>query len=675
MAQVNSFKAKSKKILAPSTHLLHVFLPLLLFLPSVKIQAQEMYAVINDGIATLYYDNLRWERSGDVRTISTVNRIFKYGEEVTKIVFDNSFSEARPTSTAFWFSGGLKSLKEIDGFEYLNTSNVTNMSCMFDGCSSLSTLDLSHFDTSNVTNMMAAFRGCSSLTTLDLSHFDTSNVTEMSSLFRECSSLTFIDMSHFDTKNVTNMSEMFNRCSSLTTLDLSHFDTRNVTNMVGVFRLCSGLTALDLSHFDTNNATTTMAYMFEGCSSLTTLDLSHFDTKNVTNMAGMFKGCSSLTALDLSHFDTSKVTEMSGLFLECSGLKDINLSNFNTQNVTAMVRMFSKCYSLECVDMSSFNTEGLDTSQPYRCTYAMFEDCIKLTTVTIGKYFSLFSDYTFYGCQNIRNINSHVENPFPFSTNIFGETVYKYATLNVPTNTKALYASTEGWKEFKTIIEVGSGNDNDELEPISEADNTDYGNGGGINDDTDLNGNVIGNIYYNISDENGEYSSTEGCIILKKSSTDNSMEGKDLFDEELKINFTGIIFMVQGNGTIKVNAETVGSMTLKVKIGNNQPVTMELEGKMKASFPYTVTEPTYVYIYGGETASANARGMRRAESTENALKIYGIEWSESDIPSHVEAIRETSLSDTPIIYNLQGQRMQSTSRGINIVNGKKIFVK
>ena len=622
MAQVNSFKAKSKKILAPSTHLLHVFLPLLLFLPSVKIQAQEMYAVINDGIATLYYDNLRWERSGDVRTISTVNRIFKYGEEVTKIVFDNSFSEARPTSTAFWFSGGLKSLKEIDGFEYLNTSNVTNMSCMFDGCSSLSTLDLSHFDTSNVTNMMAAFRGCSSLTTLDLSHFDTSNVTEMSSLFRECSSLTFIDMSHFDTKNVTNMSEMFNRCSSLTTLDLSHFDT-----------------------------------------------------KNVTNMAGMFKGCSSLTALDLSHFDTSKVTEMSGLFLECSGLKDINLSNFNTQNVTAMVRMFSKCYSLECVDMSSFNTEGLDTSQPYRCTYAMFEDCIKLTTVTIGKYFSLFSDYTFYGCQNIRNINSHVENPFPFSTNIFGETVYKYATLNVPTNTKALYASTEGWKEFKTIIEVGSGNDNDELEPISEADNTDYGNGGGINDDTDLNGNVIGNIYYNISDENGEYSSTEGCIILKKSSTDNSMEGKDLFDEELKINFTGIIFMVQGNGTIKVNAETVGSMTLKVKIGNNQPVTMELEGKMKASFPYTVTEPTYVYIYGGETASANARGMRRAESTENALKIYGIEWSESDIPSHVEAIRETSLSDTPIIYNLQGQRMQSTSRGINIVNGKKIFVK
>ena len=56
------------------------------------------------------------------------------------------------------------------------------MSSMFDGCRSLTSLDLSHFDTSQVTSMGSMFDGCSSLTSLDLSHFDTSQVTSMGSM-------------------------------------------------------------------------------------------------------------------------------------------------------------------------------------------------------------------------------------------------------------------------------------------------------------------------------------------------------------------------------------------------------------------------------------------------------------------------------------------------------------
>ncbi|MBR0048465.1 MAG: hypothetical protein IJP74_03975 [Prevotella sp.] len=47
---------------------------------------------------------------------------------------------------------------------------------------------------------------------------------------------------------------------------------------------------------------------------------------------------------------------------------------------------------------------------------------------------------------------------------------------------------------------------------------------------------------------------------------------KDPFGEDVRSNFTGIIFMVSaGKGTIKVNAETTGGMLLKVKIGNDEP--------------------------------------------------------------------------------------------------------
>lgn len=661
MAQVNSFKAKGKKILVPSNRLTQWLLLVILLLSSVNAIAQEMYAVLVDGIATFYYDNNRSAREGLVFSIEN-KQIFEipYNETVKIVIIDDSFSNARPTSTAGWF-GLLQNLKTIEGLEKINTSNVTDMNCMFSDCQSLTSLNLSNFDTKNVINMHRMFASCSSLTSLDLSNFDTSNVTDMSSMFNDCKSLSNLDLSKFDTSNVTDMWGLFGYCGSLTSLNLSTFNTSNVTNMWYMFTGCSSLTSLDLSKFDTSNVTD-MGDMFNGCSSLTSLDLGNFDTSNVTNMRNMFSFCSSLTSLDLNNFDTSNVTNMNFMFRNCSSLTGLDLSDFDTSNVTNMSYMFFYCNNLTSLDLSNFDTSSITSIG------SMFNNCSSLQSITIGEKFLNLPHFN--DCRNLIEINSLIKEPQTIAADCFQTEVKNNATLNVCVGTKTLYEATEGWKDFKNIVE--------KFIVPSDGDNTDFVNGE-ISDETDLNGNAIGNIYYNISDENGEYSSAEGCIILRKPTTDEQMNdvvGMDLFGEDLKNNYTGIIFMVQaGSGTIKVNAETVGNMTLKVKIGNNAPVTMELEGKMKASFPYTVAEPTYVYIYGGETASANARAMRRAEATENALKIYGIEWSESDTPTHVEAIRETSPSDMPTIYNLQGQRMQSTSRGINIVNGKKIIVK
>ena len=587
---------------------------LVLVLGNIKAQANEPYGVLVDSTLTIYYDDLRDSREG-VTFDMYKNSYFpawydtEYVKSITKVVFDSSIVNYRPTCLSYLFYG-CSLLNEIDGILLLNTRNVTKMSEMFCKCSSLTNLDLSNFNTSNVTDMSGMFCGCSRLESLDLSGFDTSNVTKMEWMFGGCSSLTSLDLSSFNTSNVTYTDGMFSGCSSLTSLDLSNFNTSNVTGMLR---------------------------MFEGCSSLTSLDLSNFNTSNVTNMKNMFYGCSRLESLDLSAFDTSKVTDMTWMFYECSSLTKLDLSNFDTSKVTDMSGMFYGCSRLESLDL--------------------------------GKSFTKFPENLFYYCDSISSLTTLIEEPFDIPSNCFTDNVKANATLRVPNGTVELFKAAGGWKEFVHITD-GKG-----LDPIDKDDNADYGNGNEIDDETDLNGNIIGNIYYNISDEKGEYSSTEGCIILRHSSADDSMEGKDLFGEDLKNCFTGIIFMVQaGSGTIKVNAETVGNMTLKVKIGSSTPITMELEGKMKASFPYSVTEPTYVYIYGGETKAANARGLRAANS-DNALKIYGIEWSESDTPTHVEAIRETSPSDTPVIYNLQGQRMQSTSRGINIVNGKKFIVK
>ena len=54
------------------------------------------------------------------------------------------------------------------------------------------------------------------------------NVTDMSYMFNKCSSLISLNLSSFNTNNVTDMSYMFKLCSSLISLDLSSFNTNNV---------------------------------------------------------------------------------------------------------------------------------------------------------------------------------------------------------------------------------------------------------------------------------------------------------------------------------------------------------------------------------------------------------------------------------------------------------------
>ena len=54
---------------------------------------------------------------------------------------------------------------------------------MFNGCSSVTSLDLSMFDTSEVRDMNNMFYGCTALETLDISSFDMSKVTSYTGMF------------------------------------------------------------------------------------------------------------------------------------------------------------------------------------------------------------------------------------------------------------------------------------------------------------------------------------------------------------------------------------------------------------------------------------------------------------------------------------------------------------
>lgn len=282
----------------------------------------------------------------------------------------------------------------VDGKKVSVTEPVlTNLFGRNEGTDFVS-LNLSGLDTSTVTNMSGLFEGCSGLTELDISGIDTSKVTNMSYMFSGCSRLTSLGVSGFDTSKVTDMDYMFCDCSGLTELSLSNFNTSNVNYMRSVFNGCSGLRMLDLSNFDTTNVIT-MNGMFYECCSLLTLDLKHFNTTNVTNMGVMFSRCSNLNLLDVSRFETKKVTDMSGMFARCTSLSKLNISNFDTENVTHMGQMFSDCSSLSELDVSSFNTINV------MYMGGMFYNCSNLTELDISRWdMTNVADTTnmFYNC-------------------------------------------------------------------------------------------------------------------------------------------------------------------------------------------------------------------------------------------------------------------------------------
>ena len=320
-------------------------------------------------------------------------------KKIKKVVFDASFANARPTSCYMWFYG-CENLTTIEGFEYFNTENVTNMRHMFGYCTSLKSLDLTNFNTENVTDMYYMFYRCTSLESLDLTNFNTAKVTNMTAMFYKCFALKTIYASDkFVTDQVTEGTGMFSDCLNLKDYTNSKEDhTYANFGPTGYFTygrgyaMFDGVTgtltfgykgvkpegAYDLNEGDNtpewisknsyvkkvvfdasfaNTRPTSFFSWFRGCENLTTIEgIEYLNTENVENMSSMFRDCYALESLDLSSFNTAKVTSMSRMFYICKALTTIYASDkFVTNKVTNGNDMFYGCEKLNGYDGSKTN--------------------------------------------------------------------------------------------------------------------------------------------------------------------------------------------------------------------------------------------------------------------------------------------------------------------------------
>ena len=321
---------------------------------------------------------------------------------INEVTFYNTIS---PKTTMEWFYN-CNNLTKINNTENLNTSNVTNMSAMFSGCSNLASLDVQYFDTSNVTTMHNMFNGCSKLTNLDLSNWNTPKILSRYQMFYNCSKLTNISVnSTWKTilNNIDN-TDMFYGCDN-TYIDVKETNIGNNTkiepsdiyvtlyddgtlgfsntnenissktvskeygNIKGLTYTSENVpwyakrTSIQEVTFYNTIAPTTTFQWFYGCSNLTKINnIENLNTCNVTIMQTMFSGCANLASLDVHNFDTSNVTNMRNIFYDCSKLTNLNLSNWNTSKVVNMFQMFYNCSKLTNISVNSTWKAIIDTN-------------------------------------------------------------------------------------------------------------------------------------------------------------------------------------------------------------------------------------------------------------------------------------------------------------------------
>ena len=580
-----------------------------------------------------------------------------------------------------------KNISNLSGIEYftaltdlkcwnnqltsLNVSNntiLTNLSCM---ANQLTSLDVS---------------GCTALTVLwcannQLTSLDVSSNTALTDLSCSINQLTSLDVSNNTALTILRCDE-----NQLTFLDVSN-------NIALTDLVCSDnqLTFLDVSK--------NTALEFLNCSGcqLTSLDVSkntaltdlYCEENQVTSL--IVKGC---TALTLLHCYGNLLTEL--YMSSCSALTELDCYD----NLLTVLEV-SDCTALSGFSCSNNQLTSLDVSKNVALT-GFNCSANQLTSLNVSNNTALTEFYCYDNQLSGLNVsnNTALTRLACYSNRIKGAEMdaliaglpgtggYLYAIAlndrdeqNVVTKIQVANAKEKGWntRDSQRREYEGSEPETIEITPMEEGESVVFVNV--LDEGSSIYDIAVGNIYYCISSDDGSYDPAEGCIVVTKVIDDSAIDGKDIFGEDFKDGYTGIVFKVpSGEGTVKVDAATTGSMTLKVKIGSNEPIARTVEGRQTLSFPYSVSEDTYIYIYGGMNA-AGARGMRKAAG-EDALKIYGIEVASGT--DGIDNVQSSKFCAQSPVYTLSGQRIISSpsgrpggvpTKGIYIQNGRKVLVK
>ncbi len=222
---------------------------------------------------------------------------------------------------------------------------------------------------------------------------------------------------------ITSIDYTFCRCSGLTSITIP-----NSVTSIGErsFEQCSRLTSVTIP----NSVTSIGNYAFADCSGLTSVTIGN----SVTSIGEKaFYECSRLASIMIP---LSVTSIGASAFSGCRGLSSITIPN----SVTAIgEQAFRGCWNATTLKLP-------DNLQLLR--QSTFSGCSKLKSVTIPSTVEVIYQNAFEGCTGLESVTSQATNP-PF---LYDNSFSDYSIpLNVPSGCKSAYEDAQGWRNFTNI--------------------------------------------------------------------------------------------------------------------------------------------------------------------------------------------------------------------------------
>ena len=513
--------------------------------------------------------------------------------------------------------------------------------------------------------------------------------------FRHCDGLTSVTIPN----SVTSIgNDAFFCCYGLATVTIGN----SVTSIgSGAFRYCDALTSVTIG----NSVTSIGDNAFYGCSGLKKVivpdiaawcdiafgnlyahplswkgggNLYSDETTQITNLIipnsvtsignWAFYRCEGLTSVTIGNSVTSIGSQA---FDYCSGLKKVivpdiaawcsiefgneyanpllyakHLYSDETTEITNLIipssvtsigdYAFRNCRALTSVNIPNSVTSIGD--------YAFYY-CSGLTSITIGNSVKSIENYAFAYCSKLTDVYCYAESVPSTGSDAFTESNIQNATLHVP-GSKAAYEAVSPWNGFGEIVEMTS--------PITVGE-TGFAT---FCSPYALDFSEVEDIRaYIVSGFNQE----TGTLVLTRVTEVPAGEGLYIAgtpgEHRIPKTQTSMFYanLLKGVTEPTIISPTDGNYTNYILSNGSYGVgfyTLSQTGTLDAGKAYL------------QLLTASVAGIK-------ALKI---EFDENDDPTGI-AITSTSPTEENTIYNLAGQRVSKAHRGINIVNGKKVFIK
>ena len=366
---------------------------------------------------------------------------------------------------------------------------------------------------------------------------------------------------------------------------------------------------------------------FENWSALTSVQLPS-SLRSIGNYA--FAGCMLLSNINIpsnvDHIGTYA-------FSWCKQISNITIPEKIT---TIEDGTFLACVSLEEIEI------------PYYVTsigYNSFCDS-GVSSVILPKSIETLGSGAFWGCYNLSHIYCYAETLPSTEWNSFPTTIGNI-TLYVNTNAIELYNSTSPWNEFGHI------------ETLSK----------------DITISSLGIATY-CSDDDLDFTGVDGIKAYIASGYNNNT-GNVLLTRVKEVPAgTGILLMGDG-GTYEIPTTDVDYTYANLLVGTLEDTNLTSVVGYKNYILANGSSGVKFYLSENGTLAANKAYLKIQTSANSAAKILkfsivGENGENDDNTTDVGNVNALESNKEKAIYNLQGQAVKNPSKGLYIINGKKI---